>query len=307
MTLDQEITAFKRPHPSAVDQHELTMGIQEEFEHTDDPRIAQRIALDHLGEDPKYYSKLKKCFHNLQSNPYDEADRPFLEEIVAFKQEADDEGYEPDYYLSNFLESLGIGVFAEDYPFMADALRGIPAPPSAWWPILVAKAQGMVYDEEPKQNPLYGPEIALTVRDWQRQVEKVLSPRQARVYLLRRTGSTLREIAADFGVTYERIRQIEDRAKQKLEWAGIEPPPTVDPPRLPPHQEHSYYPPEPLPRGSALSPQQEDILYLWEAGMSVKAIGKLLNVTSGQVSGVLMKARKRAGRSRPGTGNWRRR
>jgi len=38
---------------------ELKQGTQEEFEHTDDPRIAQKIAMDHLREDPHYYSKLK--------------------------------------------------------------------------------------------------------------------------------------------------------------------------------------------------------------------------------------------------------
>ena len=58
----RHVEARRNPHPSAVDPHELAMGIQEEYEHTDDPRIAQRIALDHLGEDPQYYTKLKRCF-----------------------------------------------------------------------------------------------------------------------------------------------------------------------------------------------------------------------------------------------------
>jgi hypothetical protein len=45
-----------------VDPQELSIGIQVEMEHTDDPSIAKEIALDHLAEDPKYYSKLGKCF-----------------------------------------------------------------------------------------------------------------------------------------------------------------------------------------------------------------------------------------------------
>ena len=37
------------------------MGIKVEMEHTDDEKIASEIVLDHLAEDPKYYSKLTKA------------------------------------------------------------------------------------------------------------------------------------------------------------------------------------------------------------------------------------------------------
>ena len=43
---------------SKVDQKELKMGIKVEMEHTDDPKKAEKIALQHLAEDPKYYTKL---------------------------------------------------------------------------------------------------------------------------------------------------------------------------------------------------------------------------------------------------------
>ncbi len=39
---------------------ELKLGIETEMEHTDDPEIARAIAMDHLYEDEKYYTKLKK-------------------------------------------------------------------------------------------------------------------------------------------------------------------------------------------------------------------------------------------------------
>jgi len=39
---------------------QLKMGIEVEKEHTDDAKKAKEIAMDHLWEDPKYYSKLKK-------------------------------------------------------------------------------------------------------------------------------------------------------------------------------------------------------------------------------------------------------
>ena len=41
-----------------VDHDELMKGIDVEMEHTDDEDIAEEIALDHLSEDPDYYTKL---------------------------------------------------------------------------------------------------------------------------------------------------------------------------------------------------------------------------------------------------------
>lgn len=45
----------------AVDSEQLKIGIGVEMEHTDDPKVAEEIALDHLAEDPHYYAKLSKC------------------------------------------------------------------------------------------------------------------------------------------------------------------------------------------------------------------------------------------------------
>ena len=38
---------------------QLAMGIEVEMEHTDNPKLAMKIAMDHIKEDPKYYDKLK--------------------------------------------------------------------------------------------------------------------------------------------------------------------------------------------------------------------------------------------------------
>jgi hypothetical protein len=43
------------------DEKELGMGIETELEHTSDKKTAEKIAKDHLRENPKYYSILKKC------------------------------------------------------------------------------------------------------------------------------------------------------------------------------------------------------------------------------------------------------
>jgi len=46
---------------SKIDPEELKKGIKTEFEHTSDPKMAKKIAMDHLEEDPEYYTKLGKC------------------------------------------------------------------------------------------------------------------------------------------------------------------------------------------------------------------------------------------------------
>lgn len=64
--LNEGVTEDKLPggqgdklKPEDVDPKELEMGIKYELDHTKDKQIAQEIALDHLSEDPKYYTKLK--------------------------------------------------------------------------------------------------------------------------------------------------------------------------------------------------------------------------------------------------------
>jgi len=49
-----------RSKPSDFDPEQLRMGIDVEMEHTKNRRLAKEIAMDHLKEDPRYYSKLKK-------------------------------------------------------------------------------------------------------------------------------------------------------------------------------------------------------------------------------------------------------
>jgi hypothetical protein len=45
----------------SVDPVQLSLGVQIEMEHTNNHEIAQEIAMDHLTEDPKYYTKLVKA------------------------------------------------------------------------------------------------------------------------------------------------------------------------------------------------------------------------------------------------------
>lgn len=43
-----------------VNPDELEMGIETEYEHTDDAELAEKIARDHLAEIPDYYTRLKQ-------------------------------------------------------------------------------------------------------------------------------------------------------------------------------------------------------------------------------------------------------
>ena len=55
----KDVVAEEKTSPlDKYDRKELKKGIEVEKEHTDNPKIALKIALDHLDEDPKYYTKL---------------------------------------------------------------------------------------------------------------------------------------------------------------------------------------------------------------------------------------------------------
>lgn len=45
---------------STYNKAELTKGIKTEMEHTNDKKVAKRIAKHHLDEHPNYYKALKK-------------------------------------------------------------------------------------------------------------------------------------------------------------------------------------------------------------------------------------------------------
>lgn len=51
---------FSRGHDVKHDSDELKMGIEVEYEHTTNPIISRKIAMDHLVEIPDYYTRLKR-------------------------------------------------------------------------------------------------------------------------------------------------------------------------------------------------------------------------------------------------------
>jgi predicted proteasome-type protease len=50
-----------KKHSVSLDdiKSELEMGMKVELEHTEDEDMTRKIAMDHLAEDPMYYTKLK--------------------------------------------------------------------------------------------------------------------------------------------------------------------------------------------------------------------------------------------------------
>ena len=52
---------FKKVNPDIdYEPTQLKMGIEVELEHTNNRKVAETIAKQHLEEDPHYYTKLKK-------------------------------------------------------------------------------------------------------------------------------------------------------------------------------------------------------------------------------------------------------
>lgn len=45
----------------SIDPKEIELGTKHEHEHTQDDALARKIAMDHLKDDPHYYTKLKKA------------------------------------------------------------------------------------------------------------------------------------------------------------------------------------------------------------------------------------------------------
>ena len=73
---------------------QLMMGIEIEMEHTDNPEVAKKIALDHLNESPYYYQELEKMESRLQKKNVDSHfedikrmydDGGTIDEIFSFK------------------------------------------------------------------------------------------------------------------------------------------------------------------------------------------------------------------------------
>jgi hypothetical protein len=71
-----------------VNQEELKKGIEIEKEHTSDIETATRIALNHLSEDPKYYSKLAKANLEETLNKPEDSTNNIVADFIDFASKA---------------------------------------------------------------------------------------------------------------------------------------------------------------------------------------------------------------------------
>lgn len=74
-SVEQLVIKYKVPKRDILIQ--LAKGIRVEMEHTNDEKTAREIALDHLGEDPRYYTKLQKAQLEESLN-YEDGDCPIF-------------------------------------------------------------------------------------------------------------------------------------------------------------------------------------------------------------------------------------
>ena len=91
------LTDVVKEYKHKYDKEELRKGIEVEKEHTDDPKIALKIALDHLDEDPQYYTKLATLGLEEQ----------FLQERIAYDAET---RMQTRFLMKQFLKTVGTKV-----------------------------------------------------------------------------------------------------------------------------------------------------------------------------------------------------
>ena len=76
--------------PLEFDPEQIKLGMKVEMEHTNDPMIALEIALDHLTEDPKYYTVKEDPEISAQFNASKEAseydnEKELVDELLGYK------------------------------------------------------------------------------------------------------------------------------------------------------------------------------------------------------------------------------
>jgi len=120
-----------------VDKNELAVGVAVEMEHTDDSKTAEEIALDHLEEDPKYYSKLVKS--------------GIVDEPEAIKLAKELLNIEPPVISvdDNLNEAISIGGYKEDKTASKNAKKmvGDGKEPNTYW-VTISNYMKVGYGDE---------------------------------------------------------------------------------------------------------------------------------------------------------------
>jgi hypothetical protein len=95
---------------------QVRRGTEHELEHTTDRAIARKIAMDHLKEDPKYYTHLAKMEKQYKKNPFSgekavKLTKKLIRAYEAFRQENPGKSYHDQKFMSYMkeLEKYAIG------------------------------------------------------------------------------------------------------------------------------------------------------------------------------------------------------
>lgn len=86
LALNESINYFAKGEAEKFPIDQVQMGIKVEMEHTDDPMVALKIALDHLKESKEYYTKLKE----MESTFKDEKKEDVVQKPFADYKDFDD-------------------------------------------------------------------------------------------------------------------------------------------------------------------------------------------------------------------------
>jgi len=109
-------SGFYNKNPAKISVSQIQRGTIHELEHTTDRAIARKIAMDHLKEDPKYYTHLAKMEKQYKKNPFSgekavKLTKKLIRAYEAFRQENPGKSYHDQKFMSYMkeLEKYAIG------------------------------------------------------------------------------------------------------------------------------------------------------------------------------------------------------
>lgn len=131
---------------SSVIKKQLQMGMRVEMEHTNDESKAREIAMDHLWEDPKYYSKLKKIEtkESMGASSSGSFEAPLFGKSIQKRKIH-------SFHNSNLKEALGgTEMGSYDVPFLGSSPKGRKDPLKISGPESIKKSRAVKDKNFPK-------------------------------------------------------------------------------------------------------------------------------------------------------------
>lgn len=127
-----------RDNPSKISLSQIRRGTKHELEHTTDRAIARKIAMDHLKEDPRYYTHLTKMEKQYKRNPFSAEKavgitKKLIRAYEAYRQENPGKAYHDQKFIQHMKElekyKIGsapyIGALAKAYEHLESAKESV--------------------------------------------------------------------------------------------------------------------------------------------------------------------------------------